>query len=145
MNYYIDQKSCESKPSFQWIYPKRTYSDCMSYGFGCPTKQTEITGLLASNYTDPSIVTNDITTARKRCGLNAQSLFGWTNATWMDGQLGVTNWVERNMVQMNRNTSTLNFTKLQSYVTLTSNAQLLYSRQNLVFCFVLFWFVSLIF
>lgn len=134
--------SCHTKSSFQWIYPTRTYSDCMSYGFGCPTSQTIITGLLSSSYTDPSIVSNDMESAKERCGSAARSLFRWTNATWIGGQMGVTNWVERKIISLNVNTSTLDFMKLQSYVTMTSNAQLLSSRQNLVlfFLFIFFFF-----
>ena len=94
----------------------------MSYGQGCRTASTEITGLLEPlNESECKNVSGQLT-----------PYFVWTKAKWIPGRNVNVLWKKKEAISPNVIRPTLNFSKLEDYVSLPSELQNVASLQNQV-------------
>ena len=106
----------------------------MSYGQGCRTASTEITGLL-----EPL---NE--TECENEGGQMTPYFAWTKAKWVPGRNVNVLWKKKEAILPNVIRPTLNFSKLEDYVSFPSELQNIASLQNQVHLMTIFIALNLL-
>jgi hypothetical protein len=125
--------SQNSDEGWRYIYPSYNELKCAEYGVGCRTSQYATTGLMVSTYSvSGNISQSDIIEYCSDLNQTVAPIFEWIKPFWENGKHVTPKIIQKEMILANQLAQTLNFTKIQYYVSLPSQIYLLSLFQNLV-------------